>query len=232
MHDADTGSLEQLKKIFALMDQIEKKKLQELFDAENPTHVHPSEVQTYVSPRRRISKKLQVSTEIMVIFLFICVRVSKETWLMIVGRAVIGVGDWGGSQLRVEPDVSHIYTLQPKMYACNAGCGQFFNTSRAVNSHLSLAQSCAWYMKGKRRELDIIDIDNPAQLDQNFDGPSNLPGEDWETFNPFNDPDINFDLDKIYQSPNNLHFISNNPVLSEMGPGPQPAATQIQEGAS
>src|SRR5882762_6125910 len=46
--------------------------------------------------------------------------------------------------------------------ACEAGCGRWFTSVSSMNSHLSKARSCAWYEKGKLRDLGLDDADDDA----------------------------------------------------------------------
>ncbi|KAF8157991.1 hypothetical protein B0H34DRAFT_797414 [Crassisporium funariophilum] len=111
----------------------------------------------------------------------------------------------------------HSYNMF-ELYACKAGCGKFFKAPGSMHSHLSSAKSCAWYMKGKRRDLDIVDVEDNVPLNQKPELTSGLPGdEDWEMYDLSNDPDLDLDLGDIYQLRNDQHFIPNNPILSTDG---------------
>ena len=103
-----------------------------------------------------------------------------------------------------------------------------------MHSHLSAAKSCSWYMKGKFRQLDVGDDDVPPQpLNQNAPALDNE--DDWETYNPTEDPDLNFDMEDLYNTLDDFHFLPNNPTpLPEQqgGPGPQTATNRIQRAVS
>jgi len=101
-----------------------------------------------------------------------------------------------------------------------------------MNSHLSAAKSCSWYMKGKFRQLDIDDI--PLQpLNQTM--PTIDNEDDWDNYNPMDDPDLDFDIEDLYHTLDDLHFLPNTPAsLSEQqgGPGPETASNRIQRAVS
>jgi hypothetical protein len=83
-------------------------------------------------------------------------------------------------------------------------------------------------MKGKLRQLDIDDAP-PQPLNQNT--PTIDDEDDWDTYNPAEDPDVDFDIDDLYNALDDLHFLPNTPTpLSEDqgGPGPQTASNQIE----
>ena len=128
------------------------------------------------------------------------------------------------------PPLSH--NTMATMYQCEASCGRYFLNLRAMNSHLSSAKSCSWYMKGKFRQLDI-DNTLPEPLDQNVTTVDNE--DDWETYNPMDDNDLDFDIEDLYDPFDDLHFLPNVPIpLPEQqgGPGPQTASNRIQRAAS
>ena len=118
------------------------------------------------------------------------------------------------------------------MYQCEASCGRYFATLRSMNSHLSAAKSCSWYMKGKFRQLDINDT--PLQpLNQTM--PTIDDEDDWDNYDPRDDPDLDFDIEDLYHTLDDLHFLPNTPAsLSEQqgGPGPETASNRIQRAVS
>ena len=101
-----------------------------------------------------------------------------------------------------------------------------------MHSHLGTAKSCSWYMKGKLRQLDI---DNTPLQPLNQTMPTIDDEEDWDNYSPMNHPDLDFDIDHLYHSLDDLHFLPNTPTsLSEQqgGPGPQTASNRIQRAVS
>ncbi|KAF8814830.1 hypothetical protein BYT27DRAFT_7056438, partial [Phlegmacium glaucopus] len=80
-------------------------------------------------------------------------------------------------------------------------CQRFFKTLRGMQSHLSSARTCSWYMKGKLRELN-----------------TNLEDED-------------FDLSGLESVTDSFHFIPAIPIQplneGEAGPGPSTAERMI-----
>ena len=120
------------------------------------------------------------------------------------------------------------------LYQCDASCGRYFMTPRSMYSHLSTAKSCSWYMKGKFRQLDIDKEDElPQPLNQ--ETPTIDNEDDWENYDPTNDPDVDFDIEDLYNTLDDFHFLPNTPTpLSEQqgGPGPQTASNRIQRAVS
>lgn len=123
--------------------------------------------------------------------------------------------------------MSHIPDF-PDFFTCEAdGCDRRFKTLRGMHSHLSTARSCAWYLKGKLKEMvddveELVD-DGAFQIEEE---PERL--EEWEDFDPRQDPDIDFDFNfGPYEE--EFHYIPNE---AEAGPGPQTAANRILRGAS
>ena len=118
-------------------------------------------------------------------------------------------------------------------YPCEAdGCTRVFTTIGSMHSHLTSARSCSWYMKGKLKAL----VDEEEELFQTEEEPQQL--EDWEDFDPQQDPDIDFDLD-LGPYGEELHFVPDEPYAKpddmeegEAGPGPQTAANRIRRDAS
>ena len=74
--------------------------------------------------------------------------------------------------------------------ACEANCGRWFTSIGSMNSHLSKARSCAWYKKGKLRELGLDNLDNlsvPALCEPE-------DGNDLENYDPQQDLDLDIDF--------------------------------------
>ena len=121
------------------------------------------------------------------------------------------------------------------MYQCKASCGCYFATLRSMHSHLSAAKSCSWYMKGKFRQLDIDNTPLEPLEPLDLTMPTIDNEDDWDNYNPMEDPDLDFDIEDLYQSLDDLHFLPNTPPLhleQQGGPGPQTAANQIQRAVS
>jgi hypothetical protein len=135
---------------------------------------------------------------------------------------------------------------------CEAGCTKWFRTIQGMNSHLTSARSCSWYLKGKLKDLRVEDDiqvslneDMQGEVEDDIDIPLNEDlqwqrGDDDEPnfYDPGPEPNVDFDydLDDIYQPLQDFHFIPNDPVpLSEeqaqQGPGPSTAANRILQAA-
>jgi hypothetical protein len=110
--------------------------------------------------------------------------------------------------------------------ACEAGCGRWFTSVGSINSHLSKARSCAWYEKGKLRDLGLDDAHDfyvPAP------SPPHDPEEeiDWQNYDPQQDQGVDMEFGPYEDD---FHFL---PTLEpESGPGPQTAANRIQTAAN
>ncbi|EGO02515.1 hypothetical protein SERLA73DRAFT_150236 [Serpula lacrymans var. lacrymans S7.3] len=82
----------------------------------------------------------------------------------------------------VEADSSFLILQHNKMlvnhntpHLCPASCGRSFSSTRALNTHLGSARSCAWYRKGKLREIltqQDGDLERQGLLvEENLDNP-------------------------------------------------------------
>lgn len=123
-------------------------------------------------------------------------------------------------------------------HPCEARCGRWFSTLGSMNSHLSTARSCAWYAKGKLRDLglnDDHDLDVPAppplfEPQQDEDWGNNDPEQDndWGNYDPEKDDNIDMDF-----GPYGDEFLPpDEPEVGVAGPGPQTAENQILQGAA
>lgn len=112
-------------------------------------------------------------------------------------------------------------------HPCDAKCGRIFGTIKAMHSHLTSARSCAWYGRGKLRDLGLSDVDVEDMVQPTI--PANAENIDLEDYDPQQDPD----LDEMDFGPygEEYYFLpSDGPeVLEEgaAGPGPRTAANQI-----
>jgi hypothetical protein len=79
-----------------------------------------------------------------------------------------------------------------------------------MHSHLSAAKSCSWYLKGKFRQLNIDNVP-PQPLNQNTSAIDNE--DDWETYNPTEGPDLDYDIEDLYNTLDDFYFLPNNPPL-------------------
>ena len=87
-------------------------------------------------------------------------------------------------------------------------------------------------MKGKLRQLDTDDI-TLQPLNQAM--PTIDDEDDWDNYDPMDNPDLDFDVEDLYHTLDDLHFLPNAPTsLSEQqgGPGPETAFNRIQRAAS
>ena len=123
-------------------------------------------------------------------------------------------------------------------HPCEARCGRWFATAGSMNSHLTSARSCAWYIKGKLRDLalnDAHDLNIPAppppfEPQEDDDWGNNDPGQgdDWGNYDPEQDDDIDIDF-----GPYGDEFLPpNEPEVGVAGPGPQTAENRILQGAA
>jgi hypothetical protein len=130
-------------------------------------------------------------------------------------------------------------------YSCEANCGRIFNQLRSMQTHLSSARSCQWYLKGKLREWDVDEEDSQDQAEEPTewealqmslgDEPSQ---EDLMDYDPHQDSDL--DLEDLDLGPNDFQFIPQDrfsntteeeELMDEMevgGPGPQTAANRLR----
>lgn len=109
---------------------------------------------------------------------------------------------------------------------CEAKCGRWFTSTGSMNSHLSKARSCAWYEKGKLRELGLDNLDDlsvPAPREPE-------DGDDLENYDPQQDLDVDMDFGP-YESEFNF-LPSDEPEIGRAGPGPQTAENQILQEAA
>ena len=69
-------------------------------------------------------------------------------------------------------------------HPCEAKCGRYFTTIKSMNSHLTSAKSCSWYVEEKLRGLGIDDVNHgvsPSSLitaDEQVDGDVEL--DEWD----------------------------------------------------
>ena len=49
-------------------------------------------------------------------------------------------------------------------YPCEAGCLKWFQSLKAMNAHLPSAKKCAWYLKGKLRDLGQDPAQEPGSM--------------------------------------------------------------------
>ena len=106
-----------------------------------------------------------------------------------------------------------------------------------MNSHLSTARSCAWYAKGKLRDLGLNDDDDlnigPAQPlhfepQQEDDwGDNNEQDDYWGNYDPEED-----DMDMDFGPHGDEFLPPDEPEVGVAGPGPQTAEHQILQGAA
>jgi hypothetical protein len=112
-----------------------------------------------------------------------------------------------------------------------------------MQTHLSNARSCQWYLKGKLREWDIDEEDSQNQAEEPTEWEAlqtsleQEPQEDLMDYDPYQDSDL--DLEDSDLGPNDFQFIPPNcfsntteeEELDEMeagGPGPQTAANRLR----
>ncbi|KAF8155895.1 hypothetical protein B0H34DRAFT_513386 [Crassisporium funariophilum] len=98
-----------------------------------------------------------------------------------------------------------------------------------MNAHLSTAKHCAWYMKGKLRDIGTTnDAEEPGRLREQED--INDGG-----YKPDYDPNLDLDLDEFNYNHNSFHFIPTEPstsvAIGEAGPGPSSAIHQVLRSA-
>ena len=121
-------------------------------------------------------------------------------------------------------------------YPCEAKCGRWFSGSRSMNAHLRTSRSCAWYAKGKLRDLGLDEDHDlnaiptpqlPLVPEQDIDW-ENYNDDDWENYNP--DEDSNIDMNF---GPYADEFLpTEEPEVGVAGPGPQTAENRILQGAA
>jgi len=121
-------------------------------------------------------------------------------------------------------------------YPCEAKCGRWFSGAPSMNAHLSTSRSCAWYAKGKLRDLGLdedYDLNTipapppPSGPEQDVDW-EDYNDDDWENYDPEQDPDIDMDF-----GPYDEQFLpTEEPVVGVEGPGPQTAENRILQGAA
>ncbi|KAF8906955.1 hypothetical protein CPB84DRAFT_1644167, partial [Gymnopilus junonius] len=105
---------------------------------------------------------------------------------------------------------------------CEAKCRRWFTSIGSMNSHLSTSRSCAWYAKGKLRDLGLDDDDDTNPLPP--PPPPELEDDNWRDYDPQQDPDIDMEF-----GPYEDEYDFLPPVA---GPGPQTAENQILHGAA
>jgi len=117
---------------------------------------------------------------------------------------------------------------------CEAGCSRWFKTVKAMNTHLATAKSCAWYLKGKIRDLGFDEEVLVSEISEER-SPTGSPSD--------SDSSAEDDPDPDFEEPDLFHFIPDtqvslppdseeafNPDLAgrEGGPGPSTAASYIR----
>ena len=123
------------------------------------------------------------------------------------------------------------------LFPCEAGCRRQFRTLRAMQTHLTMAKSCEWYMKGKFREWEMGENEEVGRAEEY----GSLAQEDFVlgdegsiagNYDPEDDDNLCYDEGDL--GPSDFHFIprEQDPTPEEMegeqGPGPQTAAHRIQ----
>ena len=94
-----------------------------------------------------------------------------------------------------------------------------------MNSHLNKARSCAWYEKGKLRELGLDNLDDLSV-------PALCKPEDSNDLENY-DPQQDLDLDIVGPYEREFNFLSSDePEIGHAGPGPQTAENRILQGAA
>ena len=114
-------------------------------------------------------------------------------------------------------------------------CGRLFKSMQGVNSHVTKAKSCSWWMKGKLRALDSdlssTMIDQGSINDFPFSSnplplPPSIPENNAEEGLSLDDMD--FDIPDMELHDDTFHFIPDQePAMGEPGSGPITALRQI-----
>lgn len=122
-------------------------------------------------------------------------------------------------------------------------CTRHFKSNQGLNAHLSTAKSCAWWMKGKLRDLGegytVERVLREGHTDES-DGQFHMPvgEENGELLYDIEDDegtpaDLNdMDFSDVNLSDDMFHFLNTSPpvnlAMGEEGPGPSTAANRIQ----
>jgi len=114
-------------------------------------------------------------------------------------------------------------------HPCDAKCGRFFGSIKAMHSHLTAAKSCSWYGKGKLRDLGLSDTEDEVDMVQPTVS-DNTDDIDLEGYDQQQDSDIN-DID-FGPYGEEYHFLPNDEPGQEdlegaAGPGPSTVANRI-----
>lgn len=111
---------------------------------------------------------------------------------------------------------------------CEASCGRFFKTARALNSHLTYSGRCKWYKHGKIRNLRA-DVDISSTHPESNEPQPNQDDTDWEHYDPRDDDNFHI-LEPEYH--HNFHWEEPDADQPQAGPGPQTAANRIRQKAN
>lgn len=126
----------------------------------------------------------------------------------------------------------------PHLIPCEAGCRRLFHTVGAMQTHLTMATSCKWYMKGKFREWEEEEVENVEEASLEIEElVLGSDGTGVEEYNPEEDDNLYHDEGDL--GPSDFFFIPGDAevarveeeilVLGEQGPGPETAAQRIQQ---
>lgn len=127
------------------------------------------------------------------------------------------------------------------MHDCEAGCGRWFRTVKGMNMHLKTAKSCAWYLKGKLREIgedSLPDAEEPGilQSERRQPSPDSQADATQDDFFQFDG-----DFSAVGEPEDNYRFLSflndnqqipeDSDAFGQAGPGPSTAANRLATAA-